>query len=138
MGIITSQNAIAVDENLINPGEILGTGMESLVINDLAEWLLESNDPNAYTPPPGVNVDDFIKNFDLGNYVSAENVKDVLVGLWLDDIYSSSHYKTQPNIAQFLLDNNLCPENWVEEVQSVLGAKIETNNQKKTMGNLSL
>lgn len=138
VGVITTHNAIALDDSLTDPAEVLGTGMESLVITDLAEWLLASNNPDTYIPPLGVNVADYIKNFDLDSYISAENVQDVLVSLWLNDIYSDSNYQIQPNIAQFLLNNDLCPEEWMDEVKGVLNAEIESSSPTAAANDLSL
>lgn len=116
VGKIVSPEPVDAIEKLDRMSEYgLGADIESNLITDLKDWLYNSGRA-CWMPAPDDEVEDFISNFDLDGYTTTENVKDVLIDMWCNELYSGEPLNR--NVAWCLLSGGYCDgSGWMDELK---------------------
>lgn len=114
---------------LKNPvGGVHGNSMESLVVKDLADWIvyMSMEEGKSFMPSEHDDIADFIKSYDLDGILTNDSLEEALSGIWLNQFavmfespnpYEEASFGSESNIAQYLIDNNYCPDSLLDEMK---------------------
>lgn len=117
VGRIVTDAARAADEKMDRDSEYgLGYDIETSVITDLKEWLANGG-RDCWMPTESDDVEQYITQFDLDGYTALEDVRETLMDLWADELYSGE--AVQQNVAQYLLASEHCAGSaWLDELKA--------------------